>query len=529
MRDDIAPAILKGLRQIFSYGSLILVCFVIAERASAQKNAPASAAAARDLIGTVVDPSGKPVGGVTVIRVTPGRTFMIVEGKPDVEPDAIACAMTDVQGRFDFPPRAEVFMLVALSDRGQCVVNPSEITPQSRLVLKPWGRAKGRVFIGTKPAVGVTVDAQSANEVEDMEKEPCVHFQVTTRTDAQGGFTLEHLPDLDTRFNRRMDSGGKNYIHASSSVKTIKPGTTLTLQLGGTGRPVIGKIVLPPELQGQSWGNVNASLSTKTEDIEPTFPADYASMSVEQRKQWYATWENSDAGKAYAAACKAETDRTEYYDFNLSADGSFRVDDVDPGTYAVVIKLLKPLSGEELGHGEDMAQATAEVTVPPIRNGAQGDAPVLIPDMVATALTSVGVGEIAPDFTVPTIDGRQIGLKDFRGKYLLLDFWATWCGPCCEEMQTLKKLHDKYRDNDKFAMLSLSLDETLSDARDFIKQQSLAWPQGFLGNWDQAKLPNVYGVRDIPSIWLIGPDGKVVAKNLYGDGIEAAVARAMAK
>ena len=139
----------------------------------------------------------------------------------------------------------------------------------------------------------------------------------------------------------------------------------------------------------------------------------------------------------------------------------------------------------------------------------------------------VKVGQEAPLFEVKTVDGKEIKLAEFKGKYVLLDFWATWCGPCLGETPNLKAVFEKYGKREDFAMIGLSLDKEVEKPMTYAKQNGCEWVDGFLGDWGKDEVTKKYGVSGIPSIWLIGPDGKVVASRLRGDGIRQAVSSAL--
>ncbi|GEM_PF-2183803 len=126
-------------------------------------------------------------------------------------------------------------------------------------------------------------------------------------------------------------------------------------------------------------------------------------------------------------------------------------------------------------------------------------------------------GDVAPDFAVKTLNGKEFRLADHRGKYVLLDFWAISCGPCVTDMSYLKKVYEQFGQNPRFVMIGLNLDEQIQAPADFVKKNGISWSQGFLGGWAAGeKWMAPYGVRGIPAIFLIGPDGKVIAKGLIG-------------
>lgn len=116
------------------------------------------------------------------------------------------------------------------------------------------------------------------------------------------------------------------------------------------------------------------------------------------------------------------------------------------------------------------------------------------------------VGDIAPDFELPTLDGEPVRLSSFRGKVLLLNFWATWCGPCRKEMPHLQRLHEEFSE-DRFALIGV-VDEKPEEVRQFLAEREITYPSLFDKQHDVFHL---YGVTGIPMTVVIDTDGKIVA------------------
>ncbi len=130
------------------------------------------------------------------------------------------------------------------------------------------------------------------------------------------------------------------------------------------------------------------------------------------------------------------------------------------------------------------------------------------------------IGKPALDFQVTDLKGEELSLEKYRGQVVLLDFWATWCGPCIAEIPNVKKTYEKYK-NQKFQIIGISLDRSTEPLEDYIEKEELGWLQ----YWDKSsKIGNLYKVRAIPSTFLIDGEGIIRKTNLRGHALEHAVA-----
>jgi peroxiredoxin len=119
----------------------------------------------------------------------------------------------------------------------------------------------------------------------------------------------------------------------------------------------------------------------------------------------------------------------------------------------------------------------------------------------------------APDFTLPTFDGKQVSLREYRGKVVFLNFWATWCIPCREEMPALERLHQTYHQSQDFAVISIDYKESAEQVKAFFQKHALSFP-ALLD--ESGSVSRDYLVSGMPTTYLIGRDGMLLARGVGG-------------
>lgn len=136
------------------------------------------------------------------------------------------------------------------------------------------------------------------------------------------------------------------------------------------------------------------------------------------------------------------------------------------------------------------------------------------------------LGEMVPDFEATDLEGKPISFEAYRGKVLLVDFWAVWCGPCVAEMPNVKKVYDTYKDKG-FDIIGISLDNDEKRLRDYLKENDIHWRQVFSGEGWNSPVSRQYGIYAIPTMWLIDKEGKLISHKARGKKLESMIAKAL--
>jgi len=185
------------------------------------------------------------------------------------------------------------------------------------------------------------------------------------------------------------------------------------------------------------------------------------------------------------------------------ADGRFVLADAPRDAFELSLYApgYKPLLDQNIGAQQDQFEFVLKAD-PRTGAGVAGSGPA--------------VGSAVPAFSVRTLDGQTIALADLKGKVVLLDFWATWCGPCVGEIPNLLAVHDAFSRRGDFLMLSISIEEDAARVRNFAESRKMNWPQATAADRGAADAATSFEVSAIPALYLIDREGRIAARDLRG-------------
>lgn len=440
------------------------------------------------LRGTICNPDGSIAreGFVCVVPVHRDGWIDYLHYPRDVE-DAkrlrAANAKIGPDGRFSLPPQRDSVALLVLTDAGSLLVPKSELRGEDRLVIQPWARVTGKVTIDGRPAAKLSLQSYDPDESAPIEGEPRLVRQYSAETDDAGRFELSRvLPGQLTLAQWVPNGVQRRSWPVIRATLDVVGGQSHDLKIGESGRAVTGRLVLPND---DTWMIRKAEIVPRGDQAGRP-----ASIGVEILEQ-----------------------------------GRLRALDLRSGDYSLHVALHEPPPADSCGWGRLLGEFKHDFAIP--EGATAGDAPLDLGTLEPTATggRALRVGDEAPDFHLKTLDGHDLKLADLRGKYVLLDIWATWCAPCVAELPNLQRVNDEFSKDKRFALVGVSVDEKANPVASMVKAMKLGWPQGLAG--PESPVSSDYGATAIPATFLIGPDGKILAKDLRGEAVRKAVADAL--
>lgn len=444
---------------------------------------------AERLTGNLAFADGTPARRAQVALLTESSTPLLARARLLSEPGMPVITSGD-RARFSFSPDPEATRVVAVHEKGFAESSVDDLPPAAALVLQPWGRIAGK-WAGDATAmtqcVAVVTPLLALPEGMAGFHRGTLSFDPEssqTNIPVNGSFGLENIPP------------GERFLWRSVAIPHSADPTHPTP--GYAGRRVMVK---PGETYSVVWRENEGALrgqAVPNPDVNPpqTKSENNAPVPLES---------DGKMGIMKLTRKEKQTELPEEFFFTVAPDGSFFLPGLAPGDYRAELRVYQP--PRWLGWAEN------SITVPP-HSGPSAGAPFDWGKIVLQPVPSRSVGDIAPAFEVKSVDGSSLRLADYRGKYVMLHFWASWCGGPVMVLSALRSVADAFQSDGRLVMIGLNLDSNPQTAQRYVQRHSLAWRQGCLGEWFLNSLPSEYGARSLPAIMLVGPDGKIVGQNL---------------
>ena len=297
----------------------------------------------------------------------------------------------------------------------------------------------------------------------------------TAHTDANGAYRLDDLEP------------GEYHISMSAPEEVERDGRTMTIH-----RPVLSRTLVIEDrdvtLNFEPLGDVRIT-GVATHNGQPISDVYVSTRSV------------AEDPENFVSLSGAKTDK----------DGRFELRNMPSGRIAISLHKIDHLgSGGKRWNKVDTIDLTNKKELS------------YMAELEMEECASLSVGDMAPEFEAKKLDGTTFRLSDYRGKKaVLIDFWATWCGPCIDEIPMIKSIAETYRDQG-LEVVGVSLDRDEQALRDFVKEENLSYVQVFEKEKSQT-IAKSYGVWGIPSVFLVNKNGVINAMHLRGNRTEEAV------
>ncbi|MEM9916050.1 MAG: thioredoxin-like domain-containing protein [Planctomycetota bacterium] len=483
----------------------------------------------------VVDTDQRPVAGAMVQVGSWEKSARLPALDRPRYPDRVA--ETDAEGRLRFELPGEFAVVVITHAHGVAFIDPEELFEHRgewTAQIEPWAAVKGVLVDAQGRALPEETVELNLGRWTEHALNPLLdtHYRVTT--DARGVFEFPRVPPGRLRIAHRMKASTgssekyRNVVRLGRSlVVHTEPSGTLETRLGGGGQMLRGRLQVetldeaPIDLRNVLV-RIVPRVESKGAPARLGKPDAFAAWTDEKRAAWHRARSRAHTTLNYDRWwAEANFERRALRHVDLKADGSFEVSDVAAGDYWFRASYPGMQSVE---FPIDVVAADAgDVSIA---------AAIDLGTIRLSPRPSLAVGDVLPGFTatrLPVTEPPTIATwNQFKGRYVLLDFWATWCGPCVAELPHLQATAESFEGDERFVFVSVSLDKRAEPPTQYLEAMSPKGVHVWLSPEQATARSAAIPIPRIPSIWLIGPDGTILAQGLRGEQIMATVAAALA-
>jgi thiol-disulfide isomerase/thioredoxin len=356
---------------------------------------------------------------------------------------------------------------------------------------------------------GGSVDIRLITEANDL------YLSRDATADQDGKFVITNLPPGEYQlyrafFPRRRTEGPYAMPPSHQQMLIVKAGETIHVQYGGGGRTVTGQMVPQNPAIAVDWLNDNQSL----ELVRPSAAGGLKTFISE----------SFGLGQSAAEEMQAEREARSYH-LDFEEDGSFRAEDVPPGNYELRIKLTKtrpPGREHSMDETEVLGSLARKVTIP------EGKEPFDLGRQLVAVKGEPAAAPVLPlDANLTTVEGRPLQLASLRGKFVVLVFWASWSDPSRKMLADLRAVRDEFARDSKLEFIAASLDDDADSLRQAATSANSSFTLVRLTVGERASVAGAFDITTLPAVFLLGPDGRIMARDLEAERLKTALRRAL--
>lgn len=444
--------------------------------------------------GRVVNDDGKPVVGAEVIVSTPTVLPHLRNGYPENGIGVPSYRRTDREGAFHHVAQFEPFRLRVLHADGVAEVSGGpDAEDLGTIRLQPWSTINGQVTRDGTPMAEQRVYFTPFT-IGQLGQPRFQELNVAT-TDNSGSYRLDRIQSVVGSIRVHLSPWEDSPLTSGKSVPVdVRSGQSINIDFGDRGAKVVGKVVptgrgLVPLDQNYSLnylirrdGGVDLPSELQPQSIVPGEPIQKEWFRDPNHSVWLGSREN--------------------HFVKLSPQGQLKIDGVSAGQYDLSIRLFEKPSGclvEAIGH----VIVPVAVTEAEANSGTKDLGEIEVPCHVGPR---IGASMASYRFTDPT--GRVRSVAEMAGKYVMLQFWATWCSPCIESMPKIAAV-ERQLNPANMTFAAISLDHDPDRARQLAERHGWSWANDFVGA--DSDIAAELAISSVPAYYLIGPDGNLVA------------------